>query len=398
MSPVQGKVRRRHLYIQVVELLKAAIESGEFPSGRLPTEDALVRQFDVSLVTVRKALANLAEQHLIVRRQGSGTYVKQLRVPVRTRVRRRTKLFCYVSGAGYEQFPGNFPNRLMIACQREGETRTYDPIIVRAKEGEIPSPIINNKVDGVIIACTCVPEGAPENSTAMVAEGNERYLQAVAEQDYPVVAISNYTTCPKVHCVLQDYGQGIEAALSHLAKLGHKRVGLIGGPFDMPAFIERLALFSKAGEALELEVGEPWIAAFKKPAWQDHEAAREEIRRLLRVKPRITAAVAISGPPLLALETIRAEGIQVPHDISFIACSSNPRPDSGAPLHIDYDERTTHEMALMVSTVESLAAAAWKRLMQLIEGHSFTPAERVIHTPVHYLPGETVGTSPIERI
>jgi GntR family transcriptional regulator len=47
------------------------------PGDALPTEQALCDQFGVSRITVRRALADLAEQGYIQRRQGVGSFVRQ---------------------------------------------------------------------------------------------------------------------------------------------------------------------------------------------------------------------------------------------------------------------------------------------------------------------------------
>ncbi|MFC3612301.1 GntR family transcriptional regulator [Lutimaribacter marinistellae] len=68
--PEGGKARRVYL------LLRDEISSGQFPPGAmLPGEKRLAEQFDVSRVTVRRALDSLAADGLIDRRAGSGTRV-----------------------------------------------------------------------------------------------------------------------------------------------------------------------------------------------------------------------------------------------------------------------------------------------------------------------------------
>jgi GntR family transcriptional regulator len=54
------------------EIARGAIASGD----ALPTEQALCDQFGVSRITVRRALADLAEQGYIERRQGVGSFVR----------------------------------------------------------------------------------------------------------------------------------------------------------------------------------------------------------------------------------------------------------------------------------------------------------------------------------
>jgi diguanylate cyclase len=61
----------------VYEYVRAAILNGEYPPGtRLPSHSELATSFDVATMTVRAALARLEEQHLIVREQGRGTFVR----------------------------------------------------------------------------------------------------------------------------------------------------------------------------------------------------------------------------------------------------------------------------------------------------------------------------------
>ncbi len=73
------------LYYQLENLLREKIISGAFaPGDRLPTESELIQQYKVSRITVRQALAALAEEGLIERRQGKGTFVAERRTRRRT--------------------------------------------------------------------------------------------------------------------------------------------------------------------------------------------------------------------------------------------------------------------------------------------------------------------------
>ncbi|MEP9377097.1 GntR family transcriptional regulator [Aquabacter sp. CN5-332] len=66
------------LYRQVSDQLRAAIMAGEFaPGAALPSESELCTRFSVSRITVRKALDELVERRLIVRRQGVGSFVRE---------------------------------------------------------------------------------------------------------------------------------------------------------------------------------------------------------------------------------------------------------------------------------------------------------------------------------
>ncbi len=67
---------RRPLYVEVMEELERLIKGRKLaPGEKLPSVEALTKILGVSRSTVREALANLETQGLIIRKQGSGTFV-----------------------------------------------------------------------------------------------------------------------------------------------------------------------------------------------------------------------------------------------------------------------------------------------------------------------------------
>lgn len=65
------------VYLQIAELLARQIKAGHWREGeRMPTEAELAQTLNVAVGTLRKSLALMAEQGILERIQGSGTYVK----------------------------------------------------------------------------------------------------------------------------------------------------------------------------------------------------------------------------------------------------------------------------------------------------------------------------------
>jgi GntR family transcriptional regulator len=64
------------LYSRVETVLASEIAEGDMKAGdQLPTEDSLIERFEVSRITVRRAIQNLVGRGLVEIRRGKGTFV-----------------------------------------------------------------------------------------------------------------------------------------------------------------------------------------------------------------------------------------------------------------------------------------------------------------------------------
>ena len=74
------------LYPQLMQRIIADIDTGAYPVGsRIPPEHELEQLYQVSRVTVRRALAELTAKGLLERKQGKGTFVSAPRVMQNTK-------------------------------------------------------------------------------------------------------------------------------------------------------------------------------------------------------------------------------------------------------------------------------------------------------------------------
>lgn len=66
------------LYRQLYDEIKYAVETGVYKSGeQIPSEDKLREIYGISRITVRKALAELTEDNILVKKHGKGTFVSK---------------------------------------------------------------------------------------------------------------------------------------------------------------------------------------------------------------------------------------------------------------------------------------------------------------------------------
>ena len=64
------------IFQRIKDYLSGEIAAGRWKAGELvPSEQALVRQFGVSRMTVNRAVRELTAEHVLTRRQGAGTFV-----------------------------------------------------------------------------------------------------------------------------------------------------------------------------------------------------------------------------------------------------------------------------------------------------------------------------------
>ena len=76
-STIETSQKKLPLHRVIYDALTASIRNGEYGDGdRLPSEADLCIRFDASRITVAKAIQNLQQDGLVIRRPGSGSYVQ----------------------------------------------------------------------------------------------------------------------------------------------------------------------------------------------------------------------------------------------------------------------------------------------------------------------------------
>jgi len=68
------------LYQQLANKLRDMIEKNYKPGDMIPTESEIEKMFDVSRMTVRKAVDELVQDGMVEKRQGRGTFVKEQKI------------------------------------------------------------------------------------------------------------------------------------------------------------------------------------------------------------------------------------------------------------------------------------------------------------------------------
>ena len=70
------------LYLQLKKILRTAVVNGEYaPGQQIPTEQELMKQYNVSRITVRRAIQELINEKYLIKSQGKGL-LSARRIPV----------------------------------------------------------------------------------------------------------------------------------------------------------------------------------------------------------------------------------------------------------------------------------------------------------------------------
>jgi LacI family transcriptional regulator len=134
----------------------------------------------------------------------------------------------------------------------------------------------------------------------------------------PVVNVSGEVRGDGVTSIVLDHDRAAELALSHLAKLGHKRIAFIKGQEFSSDTAARWKSINKAAARLGLEVS-PRLTVQLEGDLTSPELGYRVTKRLLERKVRFTALFSFNDVSAIgAIEALRSHGLDVPRDVSVV--------------------------------------------------------------------------------
>ncbi|MBV8080121.1 MAG: LacI family DNA-binding transcriptional regulator [Actinobacteria bacterium] len=150
-------------------------------------------------------------------------------------------------------------------------------------------------------------------------EQNPDTLAALERLDVPVVILDRDVPMPGAVNVFSDHRRGMRQAVAHLLDLGHRDIAMINGQTLRPARERRAAL-----EACYEERGLPPTYRFVDGTFSVEFGARAAGDLLSQEHPP-TAIIAGGNQLMLgSLKVLRARGLRLGRDISFVGCDDIP--------------------------------------------------------------------------
>lgn len=258
-------------------------------------------------------------------------------------------------------------------------SRRFTPVLCTQSPGgisedEYVESLLDHGVAGIVFV-----SGRHADSSA----DHQRY-RALVERGLPVVFVNGYVAdidAPFISC---DDRAAMVLAVTHLAELGHERIGLAIGPKRyMPSARKQegfAVVLKEVGLASSVEEAQDWIVESLFTVEGGASAARALIER--------GATAVVCGSDLMALGAIRAareQGLEVPADFSVVGFD-----DSRLIQFVDPPLTTIRQ------PVQAIGSAAVTALIDAIAGNP-VPALEYLHQPELVVRGSTARPRGLGR-
>lgn len=325
------------------------------PGQRIPSEKELCAQYDVSEITIKRAMKELSHRGLVVRRPKLGTFaadMARMMGPVRNIQKLRSLVF--IAPFLNDELESNVLHGLSLASSESNvrvqvETSLNNP----AKEAEMLESLATIGVDGAIL----LPVEGKTNI--------EKYFALKLKHSFPFVLVDLYFDGLEVpHVVTDDLDAGYRMTKLLIEK-GHQRIGFIGEDFSVVSVRQRYQGYAQALRDHQIPAN-PYYVRLITP-YLDIEGQERNLapeiegyRQMLSMSERPTAVVAANNYHAKTFIDVAGEmGFRVPQDISVVGMGGW---QTAARVH--------PQLTFMRQDFEQMGREALMALQQLVENRS----------------------------
>lgn len=312
---VTNSLKAIPIYKRFQQEVRQKILDGRWrPGQQLPSERELEETYKISRLTINKSLNQLADEGLLIRHRGKGTFVAQAGqsrhdLPTGVPAGDRKITILYLS-PGRNGIPAN-PVRWGVL---EGLHQQLDPLGVSPAVDFYHSP---EQYEAAV-------RRLPDISSAAVLWNepslNPRVLDSLRKRKFPFVLLDSYPKNADVDFVVGDNAAGGRMMVEHLVSLGHRRIVYVTIPVIRTSTRDRQAGFLQGAIEANLEISNASVVVLRGQTEEDFPADIPRVLEEILRRPAPPTAICFSND-ILALQAIRhlgEQGIRVPDEISIM--------------------------------------------------------------------------------
>ncbi|RAP73770.1 GntR family transcriptional regulator [Paenibacillus montanisoli] len=312
------------LYQKIQDYIRSLISSRGLKEGdRIPTEKQLMERFNVSKITVVNALTGLANENVITRVPGRGSFVSEqsdmTAVPetrpaasgfIRQEPAPQTDAKSGIIGFILPSIYDYFAAQLTLGVQKALMEKGYRAVIM------LSNSVLSVENDAIK---TLMDMGAEGMLIFPVDE--EQYnveILGMKLSGYPFVLIDRYLPGVETHYIACDGRMGAELAVNHLWELGHREIAICSdSPLQTVTVQERIQGYMDALKKKGALINPAHIITEFAPV--DEVQEDHPLYRFIRNR-MATAYITLNSK--LGMQVYRAArqcGLSVPDDLSLVS-------------------------------------------------------------------------------
>lgn len=325
---------KTHKYISIKNKIIDDIECG-LVSGKLPGERVLAEELGVSYMTIRKAIAELSEDGILLKLGTKGTYVNDRKMSSRP----TGNIGFFLDEEINEGISSPYYSLIFKSLEEEIAKRGYNLLFF--SDFDDLNPLKNTrKIDGAIICCFPRIEDKVQSI--------KKYL--------PIVLLDNIASDKSIPSITIDNFNSCSNSIEYLLELGHRRIGFVSGLLNSDICKDRLQGYKNALSRAGIKIDNTLI--YKGDySYESGEQAGKYFASL----PTIPTAIMCANDSMAigAMKVIQESGFRIPADISIIGF------DDVLVASMVYPPLTTNS-----APIELMAAKASEILLAEIGGQN----------------------------
>lgn len=333
-------------YAQIASRLRTEIRSGVYrEKGKLPTEKELSETYGVNRQTIRRALSLLAQEGLIERRQGSGSFLKI------STVRRGNSVAILTTSINDYIFPAILQDAQSTFAQNGYSTMLFCTHNQVNLEREILTRILSESVCGLLV----------EGTKTALPNPNLDLYQKLEQMGIPVVFLhGTYAALPGAVCISDDNFHGGYLLTNYLIKKGHKKIAGIFKSDDIQGH-ERyngfLTAFRDAGFPLP-DSNVLWYTTEEKDRFLNHKALAKMTDFIQDIIRDCTAIVCYNDEIAFALiGLLREQNVHIPQDMAVVSFDNS-----------SYSEFSSVRITSLAHSPQHIGKIAAETLIRMLRG------------------------------